>query len=122
MLCYLAIFVRKKSCRAENLCKLSNNVGIYSGLWQKSPKIPTAKNGGEAQFPASDLAGPVADSRMIRFVDRQGEQPKKRQAEKRLGDWQEIYQEYDPHQSRRPSCPLLSVWRALLSGALPAGK
>ena len=58
-------------------------------------KKPPHSNGA-SEFPASDLQGPVADSRMIRFVDRTGQQPEKRQSEKRRTDWQEIYQEYDP--------------------------
>ena len=65
-----------------------------SGSVGSSGSIPTGSG-----FPASDLSGPVANSRMIRFVDRPGQQPEKRQANQRRDDWQEIYQEYNPAQA-----------------------
>ena len=55
--------------------------------------------GSSLAFPASDLKGPVVDTRMIRFVDRQGQQPQKRTPTERRADWQEIYQEYNPEKA-----------------------
>ncbi len=52
-------------------------------------------------------------NKMLSFVDTDKEMPAKREADARVGDFAEIYDEFDKGTAER-SIALFAVWRALL--------